>query len=185
MFRHKRAKLRWVRLLTSVAGTAVLAGVSAQAQELAITVEVPRLQVAEYHRPYIAIWLEPRGGGDVTNLALWYDTELKDNEGEKWLKDMRQWWRRSGRALAMPVDGVSGATHPPGGHTMDVPAGKLNGLAAGEYRLMVEAAREVGGREMLNIPFTWPAPTPQSLSVKGEHELGEVTLKLEPASGAN
>src|SRR3546814_6317757 len=52
----------------------------------------------------------------AANLAVWYDTDQRDNEGVKWLKDLRQWWRRIGRDAAMPVDGVSGATRPPGTH---------------------------------------------------------------------
>lgn len=154
------------------------------AQELEINVEIPRLQVAEYHRPYVAVWLEPQKGGEVTNLGVWYDTELADREGEKWLKDMRQWWRRSGRSLTMPVDGVSGATRPPGGHTVAVDPAKLQALDAGDYRLLVEAVREVGGRELLKIPFTWPPQQEQTLKQEGEHELGTVTLRFAPTSSA-
>ena len=35
----------------------------------------------------------------VGNLAVWYDLKQKDNEGTKWLKDMRQWWRAAGPEL--------------------------------------------------------------------------------------
>src|SRR5690554_7827959 len=97
------------------------------AAELAINVEIPRLQVAEYHRPYVALWLEQPDKRHVANLAVWYDLKLKDNEGEKWLKDMREWWRRSGRSLQMPVDGVSSATRAVGTHrlTFDSSQGPL------------------------------------------------------------
>lgn len=173
-------KLR--RLLQCAVAAGALGGTAINAQELAITVEVPRLQVAEYHRPYVALWLEPQGGGDATNVAVWYDTELKDREGEKWLKDMRQWWRRSGRSLAMPVDGVSGATRPPGSHAVNVDPQVMQTLSAGDYRLLVEAAREVGGRELVKIPFTWPPQSAQTLEQHGEHELGAVTLQLNPAA---
>ena len=47
-------------------------------------------------------------------LAVWYDVRTKTNnpegEGTKWLKDMRQWWRRGGRDLSVPIDGVTSAT---------------------------------------------------------------------------
>ena len=177
-----QTNLRWLTALVGVAVCSVSSS-EANAQQLGVTVEIPRLQVAEYHRPYVAIWIEPQGGGDVNDLAVWYDTALKDREGEKWLKDMRQWWRRSGRALIMPVDGVSGATRPPGGHTLKVDAQKLKNMAAGEYRLMIEAAREVGGREMLTIPFVWPPGETETLEQIGEHELGKVRLQLVPAAG--
>jgi hypothetical protein len=28
-----------------------------------------------------------------------YDTRKKDNAGTKWVKDLRQWWRKAGREL--------------------------------------------------------------------------------------
>lgn len=152
------------------------------AAELNVTVAIPRLQVAEYHRPYAAIWIEREDRSVATNLAVWYDVKLKDKEGEKWLKDMRQWWRRSGRALEFPVDGVSGATRAPGSHTLAFSSGKapLGDLEPGSYKLMVEAAREVGGRELVEIPFQWPPKASQKLSAEGSSELGAVALELKP-----
>lgn len=153
------------------------------AAELAISIEVPQLEVAEYNRPYLAFWLE-RDGAHVANLAVWYQQEKseKGEKGEEWLKDMRQWWRRSGRNIEMPVDGVSGATRPPGIHTLKFTPGKtaLGDLPAGEYQLIVEAAREVGGRELLKIPFQWPPQSEQKYSAKGSSELGALELMVTP-----
>ena len=84
----------------------VLLSPAAFAADLDISVEIPRLDVAEYHRPYVALWLEKPDQSHVANLAVWYDLKMKDKEGEKWLKDLRQWWRRSGRSLEMPVLGI-------------------------------------------------------------------------------
>ena len=155
--------------------------VSALAGELVVSLEIPRLDVAEYHRPYTALWIE---GQDkkVTNLAVWYDIEMSDRKGEDWLKDMRQWWRRSGRELTMPVDGVSGATRAPGTHTITFAEGAapLGKLPAGEYTLILEAAREVGGRELLKIPFQWPPKKQETLDVQGKNELGTFQLTLKP-----
>ncbi len=152
------------------------------AAELQMEVEIPRLQVAEYHRPYVAIWLEQPDQTHVANLAVWYDLKLADKEGEKWLKDMRQWWRRSGRSLDMPVDGVSGATRAAGKQSLsfnsdDAP---LKQLAPGEYRLVVEAAREVGGRELIRLPFTWPPQEAAIHNAEGTSELGQINLQLTP-----
>ncbi len=156
--------------------------VPALAAEMNVSIEIPKLTVAEYHRPYVAIWLEKPDQSFVGNLAVWYDVKLKNNEGTKWLKDMRQWWRKSGRELDMPVDGLSSATRAPGEHKISVSLDKLpvKDLAAGEYHLVVEAAREVGGREMLRVPFQWPAKAAQNLKSKGEHELGSIALDLKP-----
>ena len=89
------------------------------AADLSVSVEIPELDVAEYHKPYVAIWIEDDRNQVVSNLAVWYDVDMRNAEGEKWLKDMRQWWRRSGRSADLPMDGVSGATRRPGEHTID------------------------------------------------------------------
>lgn len=153
-----------------------------RAAELAIEVEIPRLDVAEYHRPYVAAWIESPDGQVATQLSVWYDIGMRDNEGTKWLKDLRQWWRRGGRDLDMPVDGLSAATRPVGRHPLkfDSTQPPLAGLAAGDYRLMVEASREVGGRELLQIDFQWPPTQAVELSANGERELGALSLKLTP-----
>lgn len=160
---------------------AALLGSSAlQAADAQLTVQIPRLDVAEYHRPYVAIWLE-NDAGHVSDLTVWYDTEMRDDEGEKWLKDLRQWWRRSGRGLDLPVDGISAATRPPGTHELalqDLPAFKE--LAPGDYELVVEAAREVGGRELLKVPFSWPVSQAADLQAQGSRELGQIRLQLTP-----
>tara|TARA_R110002111_G_scaffold176810_1_gene242464 strand:- start:153223 stop:153537 length:315 start_codon:yes stop_codon:yes gene_type:complete len=52
------------------------------AADMDVTVEIPRLQVAEYHRPYVAIWLEKPDQSHAADLAVWYDLKLKDKEGE-------------------------------------------------------------------------------------------------------
>jgi hypothetical protein len=159
-----------------------LVGAPALAADLNLRLEIPRLQVAEYHRPYVAVWLEGKDATFVRNLAVWYDLKLEDNEGTKWLKDMRQWWRKSGRELEMPVDGLSGATRAPGRHQLAFTAGKppLDALPAGDYQVVVEAAREVGGRELLKLPFTWPPAAAQAQEVQGKHELGAIALELKP-----
>lgn len=156
--------------------------VTAYANSFDVAIEIPAMNVAEYHRPYVALWIEDERHQVVSNLVVWYDGKMRNNEGEKWLKDMRQWWRRSGRTLTMPVDGVSGATKAPGQYELQFVTGQhpLTNLAAGNYRLQIEAAREVGGRELLSIPFTWPASSPTTLTVNGEHELGRIALTLKP-----
>lgn len=166
----------------SVALTAAVLGLPATAAELQLRLEVPRLPVAEYHRPYTAVWVERADQGFVSNLSVWYDLKKKDNEGTKWLKDMRQWWRKSGRELQMPVDGLSGATRAPGEHQLVFASAKagLDKLPAGDYAVVVEAAREGGGREVVRLPFRWPAAAAQSAKVRGEHELGAVSLEIKP-----
>lgn len=170
-----------MRLIISAAITGLMS-TSALAGGAAISVDIPRLNVAEYHRPYVAFWIESKDGAKIETLAVWYDLKLKDSEGNKWLKDMRQWWRRTGRELTMPMDGLSTPTRPPGTHklTFESAAKPLSQLSAGDYVLVVEAAREVGGRELLRLPFQWPPQATATVEAKGEHELGAITLTLTP-----
>jgi hypothetical protein len=163
---------------------ALLGGLAAPAAaiaaEMTVSVEIPRLSVAEYHRPYVAIWIETPDQTAVKTLAVWYDVKLKNGEGATWLKDMRQWWRRAGRDLKMPADGVSGATKAPGKHQVTFKAAALSGLKPGQYNLVIEAAREVGGREVVRVPFTWPPKGSASASAGGKSELGAVTVTVKP-----
>lgn len=156
----------------------------AGAAELNVKFEIPRLNVSEYHRPYVAIWIENLDQSVAANLAVLYDQSKRGPEGAgtKWLQDLRQWWRKSGRDQQMPIDGVSGATKPVGEHSLNFVEGQLplNKLPAGEYRLVVEAAREVGGRELVKLPFSWPAKKAQQLKAQGEAELGAIQLSLKP-----
>jgi hypothetical protein len=53
-------------------------------------------------------------------------------------------------------------------------------LAPGAYKLVVEAAREVGGREVVSIPFQWPPTAAAQPTATGKEELGEIKLELKP-----
>lgn len=168
-----------MRAILTIAGLSILSG-QALADTIEVEVAIPRLDVAEYHRPYVAVWIATPDHSVVSNIAVWYQQgETGDGKGETWLKDIRQWWRRTGRDLAMPVDGVSGPTKAPGSHEIVLQSdkGPFAGLKPGEYQLVVEAAREVGGRELVSVPFSWPLKS-APLSVNGERELGKVTLRL-------
>ncbi|KAF1711519.1 hypothetical protein CSC70_04485 [Pseudoxanthomonas kalamensis DSM 18571] len=155
----------------------------AYAASLDIEVEIPQLNVAEYHRPYVAVFVEGADQKAVANLAVWYQMrETREGHGTKWLPDLRQWWRKSGRSLQVPVDGVTGPTRPVGTHALqfDADSSELRKLSPGNYTLVVEAVREVGGRELLKIPFTWPAKAAQTGSAQGSSELGAVRLTVKP-----
>ncbi|WP_309092203.1 DUF2271 domain-containing protein [Phenylobacterium sp.] len=165
--------------LLAAAGLAA-APAAADAAQLSVSLEIPRLNVAEYHRPYVALWIEGPDQAAVKTLGVWYDVKLKNEEGKTWLKDMRQWWRKAGRSLALPADGVSGPTKAPGRHQVVFGAAQMRGVAPGQYTLAVEAAREVGGREVVRVPFAWPPKGAASASAKGSSELGAVSVAVKP-----
>jgi hypothetical protein len=159
----------------------------AYAAEMNISVELPKLEVAEYHRPYVAVWIEREDQSFVANLNVWYQQKRGGGEGggeggTKWLNELRTWWRKNGREQTFPIDGVTGPTKPAGIQQVKFTGDKapLASLAPGKYRLVVEAAREGGGREVVRVPFEWPAKTAQSLTSKGTSELGIVALNVSP-----
>jgi hypothetical protein len=153
------------------ASFALLAGtIAAPATAGTISVTLPRPAVAEYKKPYVAGWIEPAGGGAARSLFAWYDFHKTGNEpGTKWLADLRSWWRKSGRALKLPADGITGATRGPGTYAIPLPAD----LAPGRYVVNVEAARENGGHELVSVPITVPADSGRAT---GHTEIGAVTV---------
>ncbi|RUO23967.1 DUF2271 domain-containing protein [Aliidiomarina minuta] len=167
-------------IISAALFSSLLLPLATQASTMQVEVEIPRLNVAEYHRPYVAIWIADERQQRVTDLTVWYDIAMRNQEGEQWLKDLRQWWRRSGRTLDLPVDGLSGATRAPGTHSLTFTDADydFSSLPEGDYQLVIEASREVGGRELLQIPFSWPLQQSFSQSVQGENELGNITLSI-------
>lgn len=171
-----------MRATLTIAISGLLA-LPSHAAQFTVDIEIPQLKVAEYHRPYVAVFVEGADQKVAADLAVWYLTkDTNEGHGTKWLPDLRQWWRRSGRTLKVPVDGVTGPTRPVGRHALkfDDKHPALSKLAPGSYTLVVEAVREVGGRELLKIPFTWPAANAQGGTAQGKTELGTVSLAVKP-----
>jgi hypothetical protein len=150
----------------------------AGAAEMNLRIEVPTLNVAEYHRPYLAAWIERADQSVAANLAVWYDVKKKDKEGEKWLKDMRQWWRRTGassrcRSTASAVPPAPRVSR----SSISVPQGPLANRPP-DYVLMVEAARS-------RRPRTGQGAVPVAAQVGPERQgpgsrTGAVALELKP-----
>lgn len=169
-----------VTLIAAAAATAIgAAAAPATAADMSITVEIPRIQSAEYHSPYVAIWIEQPDQTGIITLANWYAVDLRNNEGLNWIQGMRTWWRKLGNRMTLPTDGVSGATRAPGRHTITVPATHpaLRDLPAGQYTIGVEALREGGGREVVRVPFQWNGQA-QTASAQGAAELGAVSINI-------
>lgn len=168
-----------MRKLPLVLTTAAISALAAPAlaDTLTVSVELPRINSASYHRPYVAVWIENPDQTTNQTLAVWYQqTRNAEGDGKDWLKDMRTWWRKGGRAMQLPADGVSGPTKAPGRHSVTVPAARLRNLPAGNYTIVVEAARELGGREMVRVPFRWGGANTATAS--GTSELGAIRVAV-------
>lgn len=143
---------------------------TASAGSAEIQLEIPAIETSQYHRPYVAVWVEDEQQSPVRLIALW--TEKPD-----WLKDLRRFWRKIGRSDNQLVDAVSGATRKPGSYTVewDGKDDKGANLPAGKYTLFVEAAREQGGRSLLKQDFTLPG-NGQVTQIGPDSELGTVKM---------
>ena len=55
---------------------------------VAVVGKLPRIDVADYRRPYVAVWLERPDNSVAANLAVWYDVKMRNvqrfiEEGDK------------------------------------------------------------------------------------------------------
>lgn len=156
-------------------------GTIAHAGTLTLEIEIPQQNVVEYHKPYLAGWIEGPGVTQGT-IFVWYDVKKREGAGQKWLPDLRSWWRKAGRDLTLPIDGVSGATRAPGRQvlTLDTAKTVLKDLKPGAYTLVVEADREAGGHDLVKLPLNWNAGKAVTVSGRGEGELGAIKLTYKP-----
>ncbi len=140
------------------------------ADTLNITLELPTSAHGPYHRPYVAVWIEDATEQPVQLIELW-------REKPDWIKDLRRFWRKTGRSDQALVDARTGATKGPGKYQLrwngQDNAGKP--VAAGAYLLVVEAAREHGGRNLVKQAFNWDGSA-IAINVKAGSEIGAITL---------
>ena len=114
---------------------------AAELHEVQLDINLPEIQGSRVKRPYVAVWLEKAGSRDFAgNFAVWYDMRKPNNIGAtKWLPDLRNWWRASGSTASFPIDGVSGATRPPGDYSLSLGSSEaVKKLPAGSYEVVVE-----------------------------------------------
>ncbi len=172
------------RLFTSVLSLIGLgAALPAWSADAQLEITLPAVQGARIKRPYVAVWMEKAASHEFAgNIAVWYDMAKPNNIGAtKWLPDLRSWWRISGSQADFPIDGVSGATRPAGEHTINLGAAPaLKKLAAGEYEVVVEVAREHGGHDLVRLPLQWPPRAAKTTEATGSQELGAVRLTTKP-----
>ncbi|MBY6016471.1 DUF2271 domain-containing protein [Halomonas denitrificans] len=142
---------------------------------LDVKLELPTLDVANYARPYVAIWLEDSNRDAVANLALWTGNQTD------WLKDIRRWWRQFGRYNAEHIDGYSSATRTAGVHSLKWDGTGNDGqrLQQGEYTLYVEVVREHGGRDLVRQRVTL-GKTAFAITTKPMAEVGAIELNYQP-----
>lgn len=164
-------KIKWLFTVAIAALFSISSGglVADSGKKVKIELTQPELSANPYHRPYVAVWVETLEREPVATVAVWH-------EQDKWLKDLRQWWRKIGRQ-GQGLDGRTGATVKPGQYTLfwDGKDSKGKDMPEGKYLLNVEAAREEGGRSYLRETIT--LGTPVTTTLAAEPEIGPVTLQ--------
>ncbi|GAM07234.1 MULTISPECIES: DUF2271 domain-containing protein [Novosphingobium] len=156
---------------TTLTAAAFTLPAGVQAQSGAVTIELPRVSDPNYRKPYLAAWLEEASGKPLAVSAVLHD---QSRIGSRWLSELRTWWRKRGRDMTMPADGISAPTRAAGRHTIAIKG--LAGLGDGTYRLVVEAAREKAGREVVNVPVVIRGGQVRAASAQGHRELGHVRV---------
>lgn len=153
-------------------GSTLLSAVPLSAAPSQITVELPAIETSQYHRPYVAVWVEDAQQQPVRLIALWV-------QKPDWLKDLRRFWRKIGRSNTPLVDGVSGATRKPGNYELQWDGKDDAGqqLAAGSYTLFIEAAREQGGRSLARHEFSLPSDAAM-IRIAADGELGDILATI-------
>lgn len=130
---------------------------SERLQELVVNFELqPVTGGGRYRRPYVAVWLEDEDAFPVRTALLWLTTK---EPGPRWHRDLLRWHRNDGvRKVADGTDliaTIASATRGPGKYTAlfngKDDAGKP--LAAGNYTLYVEVAREHGTYQLIRHPL--------------------------------
>ncbi|MBU2891837.1 DUF2271 domain-containing protein [Colwellia sp. D2M02] len=136
------------------------------AKEITVDFSLPEFSTQDYNKPYVAIWTEAQGKNDT--LLLWH---LTKRDEDKWLVDIRRWWRKVGRYGDLPADGVTGATKGPGEYSVTLDIGELT-----EFNLMIEVVREDGGRSLLRQKIN--SQKNQKYTLEADAEIGNVTINV-------
>jgi len=146
--------------------------------EFVIDYEIPQHDAVNYRRPYLAIWITSTSHEPLRQLLLL-------GESDRWRQEVRTWWRRAGRNDEPAIDGIVRPTRRPGQYSIvwDGRDSNGRGVATGEYVVCIEAAREHGEREYLEIPVRIGS---ESFSVKqrGAKEIGQIEVRFAAAAAA-
>lgn len=145
-----------------------------ETMELAIGLELSRVQDARYRRPYVAVWIEDPDKFPVRTIALWY-------QKPRWLPDLKIWSK--GDQLRKLADGtdlatsISSATRAPGQYTLKWDGKDDKGVLVkpGKYTVLIEAAREHGTYQLMKQELDFSGPASQ-VKLPGNTEIAGATL---------
>ena len=166
---HQGVYVKKQLLLAATLASSIIAS-PVFAKDITVNFSIPEFSTQDYNKPYVAIWTEAKVEGKAENdtLLLWH---LTKREQDKWLVDIRRWWRKVGRYGEMPADGITGATKGPGDYNVTLAIGDLE-----KFTLMIEVVREDGGRSLLRQAIDTNKSKKYTLAA--DVEIGAVTIKV-------
>lgn len=147
---------------------------NARFNELAFSFDftIPTLDVDDYEKPYVAVWITNAERQVVKNLLML-------GKSEQWAQTNKRWWRKSGRHNELLLDGLARPTRKPGNYQLswDWRDDYGNNVAMGEYQLHIEVSREDGAVTLAHFNFNSNVlPVKQTQSAQGE--IGALHLNI-------
>lgn len=143
--------------------------------DVMINFEIARIDNPRYRRPYVAVWVEDQDHFPVRTLALWFAKP-------RWLNELKQWYRDDQmRNMAEGTDltaTLSSATRVPGSYNLRWDGKDNSGkpVKPGKYTVLIEAAREHGGYDLLKQEINFDGKTAAKYSLQGKQEVGKATI---------
>jgi FAD:protein FMN transferase len=170
--------LEMKRLLLAPAAAAQAAqqaGVWPAGFELAVNLELPRMDGGRYKRPYVAIWIEDKDKFPVKTMALWV-------QKPRWIPDLKAWYhddRMRSMAEGTELTGsFTSATRPAGKYTVKWDgkdnAGKL--VKAGKYTVCLEVSREHGTYNVYRQEMDFTG-NPKIVNLKPDTEVASASIE--------
>jgi hypothetical protein len=147
--------------------------------ELAVDFEIATPRGERYHRPYVAVWVEDSTGNPVRTLSVWVNTSGK---GPRYIRELRRWVsaERDTESAGGPdlIATVSSATRLPGPYqvTWDGRDDRGNAVAQGNYRVLIEAAREHGSYQLMQQQLSLGAK-PVAADLGGNDEIASARVE--------
>lgn len=134
--------------------------------EVQVTYELPKIEAANYRKPYVLVWVTDLDKTPIKTLLI-------QGTKQDYQEDNYVWWRRYGRKQPGAIEAMGKPTRPPGRYTVGWDGTDQDGkrVGQGKYLIHIEAAREHGGHAYQTMEVNLGA-APVAAQAAGKDELG-------------